>query len=327
MTRAFPALVPLFGLLIAAAGTAVRAGEPTVTPSTPTLAQRLGYTADARVLIINGDDVGMCHTANVATIAALETGVMSSATILVPCPWFLEIANYAKAHPQAGFGIHLCQTSEWQTYRWGPVLPRTEVPGLIDPEGYLWHENPQVYAKSNPDEAYREARAQIRRALEYGIDVTHIDSHMGVLQLHTAYLEKYLKLAVEFDLPARMASQVTFERLGDPKGRSRFADAGILFTDDFIYEDLDQEPKDVAGYWKRKLRELKPGVTELYIHAGHPTEELQAITGSWRTRSQEFETMTHDPEIRAILAEQKIIRINYRPIRELQRKLHKENAK
>lgn len=323
MSLTFPAWSRVLGLLAAASGAVTNAAEPAPTAPAPTLAQRLGYPADAKLLIINGDDVGMCHTANVATIASLEHGLMTSATILVPCPWFLEIANYAKAHPDASFGIHLCQTSEWQTYRWGPVAPRNEVPGLIDPDGYLWHENVQVYAKSNPEEAYREARAQIRRALDYGIDVSHIDSHMGVLQLHPAYLEKYLQLAVEFDLPARMASQATFERLGDPKGRARFAAAGILFTDDFIYDDLDQEPKDVAGYWKRKFRSLKPGVTELFIHAGQPTDELKAITGSWRTRSQEFETMTNDPETRAILEEQKIIRIGYRPIRELQRKLRK----
>lgn len=317
--------LPGWALLL---GVAVVVPQPVLrgvdAPAPQTLAQRLGYPADARVLIINGDDVGMCHTANVATIDALENGLMTSATILVPCPWFLEIADYARTHPQADFGIHLCQTSEWKTYRWGPVAPRGEVPGLIDPQGYLWHENPQVYAKSNPEEAYRESRAQIRRAMEHGIDVTHIDSHMGVLQLHPAYLEKYLQLAVEFDLPARMASQATFERLGQPHGREPFAKAGILFTDDFIYDDLSEEPKDVAGYWKRKLRQLKPGVTELFIHAGRPTEELKAITGSWRTRSEEYEAMTHDPEIRAVLAEQKVIRIGYRPIRELQRRLRED---
>jgi hypothetical protein len=286
----------------------------------PSLVERLGYPAGSRVLIINGDDSGMCHTANLATIEAMEKGLMTSSTIMVPCPWFLEIANYAKAHPERDFGLHLVQTSEWRVYRWGPVAPRTEVPGLIDPEGYLWHEVPQVYAKAKPEEAYIESRAQIRKALDAGVDVTHLDSHMGTLQLNPAYVEQYLKLAVEFDLPVRMASQETLEKFGGGGQRVAFAARGIVFPDDFVYEDLKDMPKDPNGYWKRKLASLKPGVTELYIHAGKPTDELKAITNSWKTRSEEFETFTNDPEVRAILEREKVIRIGWRPLRELQRK-------
>jgi chitin disaccharide deacetylase len=286
----------------------------------PSLVERLGYPAGSRVLIVNGDDSGMCHTANLATIESMEKGLMTSSTIMVPCPWFLEIANYAKAHPERDFGLHLVQTSEWRVYRWGPVAPRTEVPGLIDPEGYLWHEVPQVYAKAKPEEACIESRAQIRKALDAGVDVTHLDSHMGTLQLNPAYVEQYLKLAVEFDLPVRMASQETLEKFGGGGQRVAFAARGIVFPDDFVYEDLKDMPKDPNGYWKRKLASLKPGVTELYIHAGKPTDELKAITNSWKTRSEEFETFTNDPEVRAILEREKVIRIGWRPLRELQRK-------
>jgi hypothetical protein len=200
------------------------------------------------------------------------------------------------------------------------VAPRTEVPGLIDPEGYLWHEVPQVYAKATPEEAYIEARAQVRKALDHGVDVTHLDSHMGTLQLHPAFVEQYLKLAVEFDLPVRMASQETLEKNGGGSQRAVFAAQGIVFPDDFVYEDLKDMPKDPNAYWKRKLASLKPGVTELYIHAGMPTDELKAITHSWKTRSEEFETFTNDPEVRAILEKEKVIRIGWRPLRELQRK-------
>lgn len=288
----------------------------------PTLAQRLGYPSDARLLIINGDDAGMCHTANVATIEGMERGLLTSATIMVPCPWFLEIAAYAKAHPEKDFGLHLCQTSEWQTYRWGPVAPRTEVPGLIDPEGYFWHETPQVYAKATPQEAYIEARAQIRKALAAGIDVTHIDSHMGVLQYLPAYLEKYLELAVEFDLPARMASQKTFDEYKQTGWRERFAAKGILFTDDFLFNSkYENGAASVKPFWMKHLSELQPGVTEIFIHAGQPTEELKAITGSWAIRSAELELFSRDADMRAMLDQQKVIRIGYRQIRDLQRKL------
>ena len=293
-----------------------------ITRAEPTLAERLGYRATDKLLIVNGDDSGMCHTANLATIEALEQGVMTCSTIMVPCPWFLEIANYAKAHPEKDFGLHLCQTSEWQTYRWGPVAPRAEVPGLIDPEGYFWHETIEVYAKSTPEEAYREARAQIQKALAAGVDVTHLDSHMGVLQYRPDYLEKYLQLAAEFDLPVRMASQATFEKAGQPGWRAKFAAKGILFTDDFVFDDVKyKDAADVKPVWLKRLANLKPGITELFIHAGRPTEELKAVTGSWAIRSAEFEAFTHDAELKAQLERDGVKLIGYRPIRDLQRKL------
>ena len=292
----------------------------------PSLAERLGYKSTDKLLIVNGDDVGMCHSANLATIEALEKGLMRSATIMVPCPWFPEIAAYAKEHPDKDFGIHLCHTSEWMKYRWGPVAPREQVLGLVDPEGYLWHEIPDVYAHGSPEAALIEARAQIRRALAAGVDVTHLDSHMGTLQLNPEYVPVYLQLAVEFDLPLRMASQATMARMGHPELRAKFAAKGIVFPDDFVYEQLKDEKNDVKGFWLNVVRNLKPGVTELYIHAGLPNDELKAITGSWSTRSQEFETFTHDQEMKQLVADQNVTLIGYKPLRELQRK-ERQSAK
>lgn len=292
-----------------------------------TLAERLGFLAADKLLIINGDDVGMCHTGNQAAIASLERGLMTSATLMVPCPWFPEIVAYAKANPVRDFGIHLVQTSEWKTYRWGPVAPWDQVPGLLDPEGYFWSETPQVYAKGTPQEALIEARAQIRKALAAGLDITHLDSHMGVLQYLPAYLDVYRQLAVEFDLPVRMASQAAFEAGGQPSWRARFAADGILFPDDFVHDLKYEGPASVKSLWMRRLTDLKPGITEIYIHAGQPTEELKAITGSWAVRSAEFETFTNDPDLRALLERQGVKRIGYRPIRDLQRSLRNSRAK
>jgi predicted glycoside hydrolase/deacetylase ChbG (UPF0249 family) len=296
------------------------AGPSGVRAAERSLAERLGFKPTDRLLIVNGDDAGMCHAANVATIDCLERGLMTSATIMVPCPWFNEIADYARRHPEKDFGVHLCHTAEWKLYRWGPVAPREQVPGLIDPQGCLWPSVEQVYAHSSPDEALREGRAQIQKALAAGVDVTHLDSHMGTLQYDLRYLEVYLRLAVEFDLPVRMASQETLEKHGQPQLRARFAAHGIVFPDHFIYEEPADEPGDVKGFWSRVLRHLKPGVTELYIHAAQATEELKAITGSWPTRAAEYHTFTEDPDLRRILEEENIIRIGYRPLRDLQRK-------
>jgi len=290
------------------------------------LAERLGYKPTDKILIVNGDDTGMCHSANLATIESLEKGLMRSATIMVPCPWFPEIAAYAKQNPEKDFGIHLCHTSEWVKYRWGPVADREKVPGLLDYEGYLWRGVESVYANSKPEEALIEGRAQIKRALAAGIDVTHLDSHMGTLQLNPDYMKVYLQLAIEFDLPLRMASQETMVRFGQPELRSQIAAKGIVFTDYFVYDELKNEKDNVKSFWLEIVKNLKPGVTELYIHAALPTDELKAITGTWSTRSQEFEVFTHDEEMKRLVADQKIILLGYRPLRELQRSERKNSG-
>ena len=284
------------------------------------LAERLGYKPSDKILIVNGDDAGMCHSANLATIEALEQGHMRTATIMVPCPWSPEIAAYAKSHPEKDFGIHLTHTSEWSKYRWGPVAPREQVAGLVDPAGYLWPEIPDVYAHATAEQALIEGRAQVKRALAAGVDVTHLDSHMGTLQYNPEYMKSYLQLAVEFDLPLRMASQETLARMGHPELRAMFAAKGIVSPDYFVFDELKNEKDGVRDFWLGVVKNLKPGVTELYIHAGLPNDELKAITGSWSTRAQEYEVFTHDPEMKRLIADQKIILLGYRPLRDLQRK-------
>ena len=292
------------------------------------LAERLGYQPTDKLLIVNGDDSGMCHAANLGTIECLEKGLMRSATIMVPCPWFPEIAAYAKAHPEKDFGIHLCHTSEWGKYRWGPVADRSKVPGLVDSLGYLWREVPEVYAHATPDQALIEGRAQIQRALSAGVDVTHLDSHMGTLQYDPRYLQMYVQLAVEFKLPLRMASQETMAKNGHPELRDQIAAKGIVFTDYFVHDELKQEEaKGVKPFWLEVVKNLRPGVTELYIHAALAGDELKAITGSWKTRSAQYELFAHDEEMKQLIADQKIILIGYRALRDLQRGEVKAQAK
>ena len=304
-------VIPLALFISYANGSTAHAGS---------LTERLGHQPTDKLLIVNGDDAGMCHAANLATIESLEKGQMRTATIMVTCPWFPEIAAYAKAHPEKDFGIHLCHTSEWSKYRWGPVAPREQVPGLVDSSGYLWPEIPEVYAHATPEEALIEGRAQIKRALAAGVDVTHLDSHMGTMQYQPDYMKSYLKLAVEFDLPVRMASQETLTRMGHPEIRGQFAARGIVSPDYFVFDELKNEGKGVKSFWLEVVNNLKPGVTELYIHAGLPNDELKAITGSWSTRAQEYETFTHGAEMKQLVADQKIILIGYRPLRDLQHK-------
>ena len=255
---------------------------------TPSLAERLGFKSTDKILIINGDDAGNSHAANAATIDAIENGLMTSATIMVPCPWFPEIAAYAKLHPQSDFGLHLTHTSEWKGVKWGPVASKSEVPGLVDPQGYLWPDIMNVYKNATPEQAYLEARAQVQKALAAGIDVTHLDSHMGALQYNDAYFQVYRRLAKEFDLPIRMGSQEVLAAGGGGHQRGQLDSDGVVYTDYLIHGSRKQgEP--MADYWKRMLKDLKPGVTELYIHAalaGRRDEARDQLVARSRDRAR-----------------------------------------
>jgi predicted glycoside hydrolase/deacetylase ChbG (UPF0249 family) len=291
-----------------------------------TLAEKLGYKSTDKLLIINCDDVGMCHSSNLAVIEGMEKGLISSGTIMTPCPWFNEIADYSRNHPEKDFGVHLTHTAEWRFYRWGSVAPRDMVNGLYDSTGYLWPEVEQVYAHATPAEALTEGRAQIRKALDAGIPVTHIDSHMGTMQYSPDFLKIYIQLAIEFNLPLRMAAQSTMESFGFPDMRKQFADMGLVFTDYFVYDEL-KNYKDVKAFWTNIIKTLKPGVTELFIHASKESDELKAITNSWQTRIQEANTFTNDFDIKKLIADEHIRIIGYRPLMELQRKTIKAPGK
>ena len=286
----------------------------------PTLAERLGYKASDRILILNGDDVGNSHAANMATIDCMERGLMTSGTIMVPCPWFPEIARYAKAHPEKDFGLHLVHTSEWQTMRWRPVAERSEVPGLFDPEGYFWRTEADVYKNSSAKEAEIEARAQIKKALAAGIDVTHIDSHMGAMQYNPEYHAAYLKLGKEFNIPVRMGPPEVYAAAGFPLIRAQATAMGLVFPDSLHFNDPQKSGETRKAYWTRVIKGLKPGVTEILIHAARDSEEIRAMTNAWKERVDDYDLWTNDPDIRKLIESEKIIRIGFKPLRTLQRK-------
>ncbi|MBI3650906.1 MAG: polysaccharide deacetylase family protein [Acidobacteria bacterium] len=291
----------------------------TQAPQRRSLAERLGFKATDKILIINGDDVGNSHASNAAVMEAMENGLVTSATIMVPCPWVPEIFAYAKAHPDKDFGLHLTHTAEWKGYKWGPVASKSEVPGLVDPQGYLWPDIMNVYGHATPEQAYIEARAQIKKALDAGVDVTHLDSHMGALQYKDNYFQVYRRLANEFNLPLRMGSQALLAANGGAQQRGQLDSDGVIYPD-YLITGGPPKGESITVYWQRMLNELKPGVTELYIHASVAGDEIQHITNSWQTRAEEYRLFTSDAEVRKILEAQGIKRIGFRPLRDLQRK-------
>src|SRR5205823_577470 len=174
---------------------------------TKTLAERLGYPRDAKLLIVHADDLGVAHSVNSASIKALESGLVSSASIMIPCPWLPEIAAYARSHPEADLGLHLTLTSEWTSYRWGPVLSKDRVASLLDKSGYFYLTESEAASHLDVKEAEAEIRAQIERARAFGIQPTHLDSHMGTLYQSKALFEVLLRVAGENKLPTRMSRE------------------------------------------------------------------------------------------------------------------------
>ena len=284
------------------------------------LARLLGYGEDQRLLIINADDFGMCHGENAATIEGLLSRAFSSSTIMVPCPWFDDAAEFARSHRDADLGVHITHTSEWDTYRWGPLCGPAAVPSMVDSDGKLHADVESFYARADLREVERETRAQIERALAAGIDVTHLDSHMGTLQLEPRYHRLYVELAAEYRLPIRMASPRLLEQMGMGDVVDLADSLGVLYPDHFCYGGPDS-PGETPAYWTKLLGRLQPGVTEIYVHAAIGTPEMRRITDSWEQRQADFE-LFHSATTRGWIADQGIVMIGYRPIRELQRSLN-----
>lgn len=280
-----------------------------------------------RYLIIHGDDAGMSHSANTGTIDAMENGIVSSASIMVPCPWFVEIAEYARSHPQRDFGIHLTLTCEWKNYRWGPVASRDKVPSLLDKQGYLWSSTPEVAQHVKADEAELELRAQIDRAKQFGVPITHLDTHMGSVVSRPDLLEIYVKLGIEYDLPVLFLRSMD-DRLAQEypalaergKALLRLLEQHDLPLLDHMAQFYGQQPgQSRREVYLNGLRALKPGFSQLIIHCGVDNAELRAITSS-AARRDEDRRIFSDPEVIRFIKQQGIQVVSWKQLRELQAK-------
>ena len=279
-----------------------------------TTAEKIGYPADTRLLIINADDFGMCHDENEATIIGLTQGLFTSSTILTTCPWFEEAAEFARTTPHADLGVHLTLNSEWERYKWGPVLGRTEVPSLTDDRGYLWPDVPSVFAHDRLDEVEIELEAQIEKAIASGIEVTHFDCHMGPLHLRADYHRIYLKLAMDFRLPIRLTARRVMRQLGMADILADLDRNGIFYPDNFVHpgpKNLDE----TESFWTDILRNLKPGISEIYCHPALARDELKACARDWPQRQRDFEFFTAETT-RRLLKDEGIELIGYRKLRD-----------
>lgn len=292
-----------------------------VPKTSKTLLERLGYPPDAKLLIVHADDLGMAHSINKASIKGLESGLVSSGSIMIPCAWLPEIAAYARKHPEADLGLHLTLTSEWSLYRWGPVLAKERVPSLLDSSGYLYPTETEAAAHIDPKEAEAEIRAQIARARSLGIQPTHLDSHMGTLYQTQALFETLFRVARDNKLLIRVSKEW-------------FAAApflpSLLGPDDVVMNTIISiEPRVTAEGWSKfyadAIKDLQPGITEMIVHLAYDDEEMRGVAfnhpdwgSEWRQR--DFQFVTSDT-FRKLLQENNVKLVTWREVsQKLQRR-------
>ncbi|MBN2501730.1 MAG: polysaccharide deacetylase family protein [Anaerolineales bacterium] len=294
--------------------------------------KKLGFADDERVAIIHVDDVGMCQ-ASIAAFAELDAfGLVSCGAVMMPCPWSLEAAKFARQNPDADLGVHLTLTSEWETYRWGPLSTRDPQSGLVDEEGYFYHLAHQAQEHADPEAAGREIVAQIEAAKAAGIDPTHADTHMGTLA-HPKLMQSYIQLAIQQQVPPMMLRldeagwrKVTGEHTGaalDEGGIGMavqmvqtLEEMGVPLLDAIEGLPLDSDPALRLEHAKQAFDALKPGITHFIIHAAKDTPELRAITPDWACRAADYETFLKE-ELRQHLHDSGVQVIGYRPLKEL----------
>ena len=293
-----------FALLIVSAAAAQQ--------SKPTLQQRLGYPADARLLIIHADDLGMSHSVNRATFEALEKGWITSSSILVPCPWFPEVANWARTHPEADLGIHLALNSEWEQFRWGPVASSDKVASLLDPSGYL-PLDPENFKDLKPEELRTELQAQVDKARAAGIHISHLDSHMAALFGSPVLSKVYQELGKKYSLPILVEAAGTFA----PQQRTLTPEPELTITQVISIAPGVPE-REWLNWYKGALAPLKPGVYELIVHLAYDDDEMRAATShhpDWGAawRQSDLETVSSG-EFQQFLRDQHFVLVKWRDL-------------
>ncbi|MGA9773614.1 MAG: polysaccharide deacetylase family protein [Blastocatellia bacterium] len=261
--------------------------------SKKTLVERLGYGPDTKLLIIHADDLGMAHSVNAASVKAFDRRAINSGSIMVPCPWFAEIADYARSHPETDLGLHLTLTSEWKFYRWGPVLSKDRVKTLFDQNNYLYPTQDVAAARADAREIEAEIRAQIERAKAFGIQPTHLDSHMGTLYQNKALFEVLLKVARDNKLPAMICK----EWFSTAPYLPALLGPDDVVIDRIITADPSVTAEKWADFYANAIKNLQPGITEFIIHLAYDDEEMRAATiehpdwgAGWRQRDFDFFT-------------------------------------
>jgi len=282
-----------------------------------TLAERLGYAADAKLLIVHADDIGLARSVNIASARAFEGGGITSGSVIVPSPWFPDFAAYYREHQPLDVGIHITLTAEWEYFKWGGVSPAGEIPSLLDENGHFYPTVEAVAQHAVPAEVEKEVRAQIERARALGIRPTHLDTHMGTMLFIPALVPTYLKLGKEYDLP------LLIPRLWLENVPAEFRDA--VAAEHIVVDGVYMmNAEDTTRTWSEAYAELiatmGPGLNELIVHLAVDDTEMQGITvnhpdfgSAWRQRDLDFVTA---PEFRDLLMVHDIKLVSWGQVRD-----------
>jgi predicted glycoside hydrolase/deacetylase ChbG (UPF0249 family) len=282
-----------------------------------------GYQPDLRQAIIHADDVGMCHGANVAFAELSALGSITCGAVMVPCPWFLEILQLVERNPDLDIGVHLTLTSEWECYRWGPISTISRNSGLIDAQGYFWHRTPMLAEHVVPEAAEVEMRAQIDRALSFGLDITHLDAHMGVAFIPELF-DIYLRLGKDYQLPVLLprtiADYTSVLELGDHT-LDRYEDAvkdmehlGWPLVDHFRMTPGVPTEQARSAYYEL-IGSLPGGLTYVALHPTRPGEIESIVPPRAHYRTDEYRLL-QEPNFLEFVHHQKITTIGFRKIRD-----------
>lgn len=256
------------------------------------LSQKLGYPEDSKLLIIHADDAGLSHSENRATIQALQNGIINSYSIMVPCPWFYEMANFAKDNLQFDNGIHLTLTCEWKNYKFGPISPVNEVPTLVDKNGYFHKTRVDFINNAKPEEVKKELHAQIERALQFGLRPTHLDSHMCSLGVSPEFLEIYKELGKEYNLPVFINKQFV-ESISLSNKKYNYENT-ILADNLLIGNFTDFKKGELKKSYENALDNTKPGFNVFLLHPAFNDNEMQAVTKNHPNFGSEWRQIDFD---------------------------------
>lgn len=302
-----------------------------------TYAEKLGYPRGAKIIILHIDDMGMSYDSNLGGIEAMTKGVANSCSVMMPCPWVPGFVHYLKEHPELDAGLHLTLTSEWKDYRWGPLSGKPKVPGLTDAEGAMWRGVADVVKHATADEVETEIRAQVERARNMGFEPTHIDSHMGTLFATPAFIERYIKVGIDYNIPVMFPgghNTLIAQELKNTSADMQMAraagkklwDAGLPVLDDLYNDSYSWKPdagiysndKKLQDYKTRKyievLKSLKPGITMIIMHCTNTTEVFQHISDSGPTRRGDYLAMM-DPALKKFIEKEGIILTTWREMK------------
>ena len=278
--------------------------------------EKLGYPKNAKLLIIHADDLGLSHSENIASIAAMEKGCVSSASIMVPCPWFSEIAAYAQSCSK-DLGLHLTLTSEWKYYKCSPVTPTAKVPGLVNKFGFFYSSVDSVLQHAKGTEVEQEIRNQVKRALLFGVKPTHLDAHMGTALYRIDFLKAYIKTGHEFRIPVFIPRQI--EKVLKVNLDTLISDKDVI-VDYILTASPEDLKKGINNFYTNGIKNIKSGLTYLIIHTAYDDDEMKAITvdhpdwgAAWRQHDFDFFSSS---ECAMLLKENNIYVITWKEIRD-----------